>query len=82
MANTRFFITGKVLQEALCFCDGSTSSCWTKGDAASVWLEDIAASSCKICLRELQNYAGSHEDIYVVSKEFDVEDDYLEKASR
>ena len=38
-----------------------------KRDAASIWLEDIAQSSVKICLRELQNYAGSHEDIYVVS---------------
>ena len=37
-----------------------------KRDAASVWLEDISQSSFKICLRELQNYAGSHEDIYVV----------------
>ena len=41
-----------------------------KRDAASVWLEDITTSSCKICLRELQNYAGSHEDIYVVSEVF------------
>jgi len=38
-----------------------------KRDAASVWLEDITQYSVKICLRELQNYAGSHEDIYVVS---------------
>ena len=37
-----------------------------KRDAASIWLEDITRSSFKICLRELQNYAGSHEDIYVV----------------
>ncbi|CAH3179090.1 unnamed protein product [Porites evermanni] len=36
-----------------------------KRDAASVWLEDISQSSFKICLRELQNYAGSHEDVYV-----------------
>ena len=51
-----------------------------KRDAASVWLENIAASSCKICLRELQNYAGSHEDIYVVSKELDLEEIYLQRA--
>ena len=37
-----------------------------KRDAASIWLEDISQSSFKICLRELQNYAGSHEDVYVV----------------
>ena len=37
-----------------------------KRDAASIWLENISLSSFKLCLRELQNYAGSHEDIYVV----------------
>ena len=38
-----------------------------KRDAASVWIEDVTPSSCKVCLRELQNYAGSHQDISVVS---------------
>lgn len=37
-----------------------------KRDAASLWIEDVTQSSCKVCLRELQNYAGSHEDISVV----------------
>ena len=36
-------------------------------DAASTWIEDVTQSSFKVCLRELQNYAGSHEDVYVVS---------------
>ena len=39
-----------------------------KRDAASVWIEDVTQSSFKVCLRELQNYAGSHEDVYVVSE--------------
>ena len=38
-----------------------------KRDAASVWIEDVTQSSFKVCLRELQNYAGSHEDVSVVS---------------
>ena len=38
-----------------------------KRDAASVWIEDVTQSSFKVCLRELQNYAGSHKDVYVVS---------------
>ena len=38
-----------------------------KRDAAIVWIEDATQSSFKVCLRELQNYAGSHEDIYVAS---------------
>ncbi|XP_022809824.1 uncharacterized protein LOC111346825, partial [Stylophora pistillata] len=36
-----------------------------KRDAASVWIEDVTQSSFKVCLRELQNYAGSHEDVHV-----------------
>ena len=38
-----------------------------KRDDASVWIEDVTQSSFKICLRELQNYAGSHDDVYTVS---------------
>ena len=38
-----------------------------KRDAASVWIEDVTQSSFKVCLRELQNYAGSHDDVYAVS---------------
>ena len=38
-----------------------------KRDAASMWIENVTHSSFSVCLRELQNYAGSHEDIYVVS---------------
>jgi len=38
-----------------------------KRDAASLWIEDVTQSSLKVCLRELQNYAGSHEDVHVVS---------------
>jgi len=38
-----------------------------KRDAASVWIEDVTQSSFSVCLRELQNYAGSHEDIHIVS---------------
>ena len=38
-----------------------------KRDAASVWIEDVMQSSFKVCLRELQNYAGSHDDVYTVS---------------
>ena len=34
-----------------------------KHDAASVWIEDVMQSPFKVCLRELQNYAGSHEDV-------------------
>ncbi|XP_078384224.1 uncharacterized protein LOC144666717 [Oculina patagonica] len=36
-----------------------------KRDAASVWIEDVKQSSFKVCLRELQNYAGLHKDVHV-----------------
>ena len=37
-----------------------------KHDAASLWVENVTSSSFYICLRELQNYDGLHEDILVV----------------
>ncbi|XP_073231335.1 uncharacterized protein [Porites lutea] len=59
------FPSGKFSKKPFVFVTVAHHHAGLKRDAASVWLEDIAASSCKICLRELQNYAGSHEDIYV-----------------
>ena len=47
-----------------------------KRDAASVWIEDVTQSSFKVCLRELQNYAGSHEDVHVVSVAASVKKDF------
>lgn len=35
-------------------------------DAALIWLEDVTKQSCKVCLREMQNFDGKHEDINVV----------------
>ena len=49
-----------------------------KRDAASVWIEDVMQSSFKVCLRELQNYAGSHEDVHVVSVTAIVKQDVYE----
>ena len=48
-----------------------------KHDAASVWLEDVSASSFKICLRELQNFAGVHDEILVVSVLISMQSDVL-----
>ena len=64
---TRLFLQGKFSENPFVFVTVAHHHAGLKRDAASVWLEDITASSCKICLRELQNYAGSHKDIYVVS---------------
>ncbi|PFX19881.1 hypothetical protein AWC38_SpisGene15693 [Stylophora pistillata] len=34
-------------------------------DAAFIWTEDVTKNSFKACLRELQNFDGKHQDIYV-----------------
>ncbi|XP_078383861.1 uncharacterized protein LOC144666332 [Oculina patagonica] len=34
-------------------------------DAALMWTEDVTKDSFKVCLRELQNFDGNHEDINV-----------------
>ncbi|KAL9963121.1 hypothetical protein ACROYT_G032296 [Oculina patagonica] len=40
---------------------------WTgkEYDAALIWTEDVTKDSFKVCLRELQNFDGKHEDINV-----------------
>ena len=48
-----------------------------KRDACALWIEDVTTSHCKVCLRELQNYAGAHEDIYVVSLTHELRDDQI-----
>ena len=35
-------------------------------DAALIWTEDVTKNAFKVCLRELQNFDGRHEDISVV----------------
>jgi len=35
-------------------------------DAALIWTEDVTKDSFKVCLRELQNFDGKHENINVV----------------
>ena len=35
-------------------------------DAALIWTEDVTKDTFKVCLRELQNFDGKHEDIIVV----------------
>ena len=35
-------------------------------DVVLIWTEDVTSSSFQVCLRELQNFDGKHEDISVV----------------
>ena len=39
-------------------------------DAALIWTEDVTKNSFKACLRELQNFDGKHQDVYVVCDVF------------
>ncbi len=62
-----FIFQGKFSATPSVFVTAKHHNSGLKRDAASVWIEDVEPSSCKICLRELQNYAGSHQEISVVS---------------
>ncbi|CAH3173842.1 unnamed protein product [Porites lobata] len=59
------FPTGKFSVKPSVFVTSKHYNPGLKRDAASVWIEDVTKSSCKVCMRELQNYAGSHRDIFV-----------------
>ena len=39
-------------------------------DAALIWIEDVTKDSVKVCLREMQNFDGRHQDITVVRYKF------------
>ena len=39
-------------------------------DASLIWTEDPNKDSFKVCLREVQNFDGKHEDINVVYTPF------------
>lgn len=62
-----FIFQGKFLVKPSVFVTAEHHHSGLRRDAASVWVEDVAKSSFKVCLRELENYAGSHEDLFVVS---------------
>ena len=57
---------GKFSSKPSVFLTSEHHQAGLKRDAASVWAEDVTTSSFKVCLRELQNYDGLHEDIHVV----------------
>jgi len=41
-------------------------------DASLIWTEDTTQGSFKVCLREMQNFDGKHEDIDVVCNDLSV----------
>ncbi|CAH3104311.1 unnamed protein product [Pocillopora meandrina] len=65
------FAKGKYSKPPTIFATAEHYRSRLKHDATTVWLEDVTATSFKICLRELQNFAGVHEDISVNWLAFD-----------
>ena len=41
-------------------------------DASLIWTEDPSKDSFQVCLREMQNFDGKHEDINVVCTRFNI----------
>ena len=62
-----FFLKGKYTTSLTIFVTAEHHRAHLRHDAATVWLENASARSFKICIRELQNFAGVHDDISVVS---------------
>ena len=62
----RQFLQGKYSKPPTIFATAERYRSRLRHDATTVWLEDVTSTSFKICLRELQNFAGVHEDISVV----------------
>ena len=60
------FLQGKYSKPPTIFATAEHYRSRLRHDVTSVWLEDVTATSFKIFLRELQNFAGVHEDISVV----------------
>lgn len=61
-----FFQQGKFSVTPTILATADHVSSAFKHDAASLWIENATSSNFYICLRELQNYDGLHEDIFVV----------------
>ncbi|XP_068706600.1 uncharacterized protein [Montipora foliosa] len=57
--------SGKFSSQPTVFATAEHYRSSLKHDATSVWLEDVSALSFKICIRELQNFVGVHDDISV-----------------
>ena len=68
--NFEIIYQGKFSSQPTVFVTAEHYRSSLKHDAASVRLEDLSARSFKICIRELQNFAGVHDDISVVSSAY------------
>lgn len=63
---TNFHMQDKFYEKPAVFVTAEHQRTGKEYDASHVWTEDITKNSFKVCLREMQNFDGKHEDIHVV----------------
>ena len=61
-----FFLQGKFAEAPIVFVTSEHLRTGKEYDAALIWIEDVTKDSVKVCLREMQNFDGRHQDITVV----------------
>ena len=61
-----FFFQGKFAEAPIVLVTSEHLRTGKEYDAALIWIEDVTKDSVKVCLREMQNFDGRHQDITVV----------------
>ena len=60
------FLQGKFTEAPIVLVTSEHLRTGKEYDAALIWIEDVTKDSAKVCLREMQNFDGRHQDITVV----------------
>ena len=60
------FLQGKFAEAPIVLVTSEHLRTGKEYDAALIWIEDVTKDSLKVCLREMQNFDGRHQDITVV----------------
>ena len=61
------FLQGKFAEAPIVLVTSEHLRTGKEYDAALIWIEDVTKDSVKVCLREMQNFDGRHQDITVVT---------------
>ena len=60
------FLQGKFAEAPIVLVTSEHLRTGKEYDAALIWIEDVIKDSVKVCLSEMQNFDGRHQDITVV----------------
>ncbi|CAH3029060.1 unnamed protein product [Porites evermanni] len=60
-----FYCRGKFAEAPIVLVTSEHLRTGKEYDAALIWIEDVTKDSVKVCLREMQNFDGRHQDITV-----------------